>query len=293
MVRWLILLSLLGALSACPGKPWQPPIVAVEPDTESEADPDPVIEPPTTPAPPNTAKPDERPEPPPPKDKDKPKPAKRDPPASKPARAKKVEIDPDENARKAALASLRVPFVAKQHIVYKTADDTKESTGELTVYPGKGYRLKITGPLGIVALDVKVRCNKYSYHVPLKLKHLRGPLAQAIKDIPYFPIAAIFSMFDPNLDGTWRGRTFVASKERLKTKMHKTLPALVEWGVIDGNDQPIVMRILAFSSYDDGVYLPQRFHMTFSDGRTIDLEAETISREPPPEDEVLESVECP
>jgi hypothetical protein len=201
-------------------------------------------------------------------------------------------VDEHKSARERALESLRVPFVAHQHIVYKTNEGAKESSGELTVYPGRGYRLKVTGPLGIVALDLQVRCGQYSYHVPLKLKHLRGPLEQAIKDIPYFPIAAIFSMFDPSLDGTWQGRTFIAKVQRLKAKVHKTLPAFVEWSVIDGNEQPIVMRIVAFMPFDDGTLLPQKFHVDFSDGRLIELEADSVNRAPPPEDEALAAITC-
>jgi hypothetical protein len=213
-------------------------------------------------------------------------------PARRPAQPKPAVPDPAIDARERALTSLRVPFVARQHITYRVEDEVKESTGELTVYSGRGYRLKITLPLGIVALDLQVRCNKYSYHVPLKLKHLRGPLKQAIKDIPYFPIAAIFSMFDPTLEGTWQGRNFVAKAERIKAKVHKTLPAFVEWSVIDGNDQPIVMSIKTFATFDDGVLLPGKFHVGFSDGRTMDLEAEKITRETPSEEDALDAISC-
>jgi hypothetical protein len=268
----------------------RPPIVAVTPETESD-EPEPEADPPAS----------AKQTPPPAVEAHKPKPKQPDAPqkpeAPRPARprpkpTKQPMPDPHAVDRERALESLRVSFVAKQHIVYKTNDGTKESTGILTVYPGSGYRLKITGPLGIVALDLQVRCNKYSYHVPLKLKHLRGPLSQAIKDIPYFPIAAIFSMFDPNLAGAWHGRTFEASAQRLRAKVHKSLPAFVEWTVIDGNDQPMVMRIAAFQRFDDGALLPQKFHVDFSDGRKIELEAESVDRMPPPESKALDAITC-
>lgn len=294
----------LCLLLACPAKPARPPIVAVTPEDDNEPEPAAPMEEKVvdktapTPPPAKPVQPQPPPAPPvPPQPAPEKEPAETAPPvttapqpATKPT--KKPKIDPNAPARERALESLRVPFVAKQHIVYTVKDDVKESTGEFTVFPGRGYRLKITLPLGIVALDVQVRCNKYSYHVPLKLKHLKGPLSQAIKDIPYFPVAALFSIFDPTLPGSWSGRRFIAKRDRLSARVHKSLPAFVEWSVIDGNEQPITLQIAAFMPFEDGALLPQKMHFSFSDGRTIELEAESIARDVPSEDEVFDKIDC-
>jgi hypothetical protein len=208
------------------------------------------------------------------------------------AKPKVPGIDPLPARRERALRSLRRAFVAEQRVSMKSDGSDSESRAVFQVFPGEGYRLRLRGPLDVTLLDVAVRCSRYRYSVPLKLKKFEGPIKEAAKTVGHFPVEPLFSLFDPNGRGTWNKETFTADRGALVAVLHPKLDAFASWRVNDAYGRPIKVRIEAFAEDADGYLLPKRMVMELPDGRTVILDAERFMRDVPSIAEAIDEITC-
>ncbi len=200
--------------------------------------------------------------------------------------------DPVVARRERALRSLRRPFVAEQRITMRSQDSERASRATFFVFPGAGYRLHVKGPLSVTLLDVSVRCGRYRYSVPLKLKRFEGPLPEAANAVGHFPVEALFALFDPDVRGSWKKETFIADHGNLVAVLHPTLDAFAFWRIKDAYGRPINVRIESFAEDTFGFLLPKRMVLELPDGRTVILDAEQFLEQVPAISSAIAEITC-
>ncbi len=188
------------------------------------------------------------------------------------------------DARTRALQQTALPFTAAQHLRYSDGKQRREADALFVVYPGRGYRLRVLGPMMVTAFDVSVRCGRY--FLEARQERRGGPLSEADASTPFFPVRALEQALQPLGEGEWRGDIFV-SKAGVVARLEAGREVFSELEV--GGE--LRVRVLEDQRID-GVMMPKRLRVELSGGRVLDIDNTEMGLDAPREEEALGAVIC-
>jgi glycosyltransferase involved in cell wall biosynthesis len=190
----------------------------------------------------------------------------------------------ESDSRALALKQTTLPFTASQHIHFHGEKDSREADALFIVYPGRGYRLRVLGPLMVTLFDAIVRCGRYA--LIAGDKHHSGEILEADAAVPFFPVRALEHALQPLQNGEWRGNTF-EGEGGVSAKLG---PDRESFSDIDAG-AGLGLKVLATTRVQD-VVMPKKMKVSLSEGRWLEIENNDIGFDVPTEAEALSQVSC-
>ncbi len=189
---------------------------------------------------------------------------------------------PLETARAQALKASTTPFTASQHLVFFDGHDRRESSALFFVSPGEAYRLRVLGPLGMVAFDVQARCGRYQVLVPSQNKKLVGDLSHP--EVSFFPVADMFVVLRPVSGGTWQGDDWTDGERHARLDRRQGAFSRIE-------NHGLVVEMKAFTDAS-GMRLPRTLEITLPKGKHLHIDNAEVSTDAPAAEQMVGDVKC-
>ena len=193
-----------------------------------------------------------------------------------------IVVKPSAWQQQEALKAAARPFSAQQTIVFETGKDKRKASGLFIVYPGRGYRLRVLGPMGVTAFDVAVRCGKFK--VDARDKSATGTLAEAREKVQFFPVAELLAALSLPENGAWDDNAYEGGG--VSASLHQSAPAFS--AIASGE---LTVQVNAFDVVD-GSYMPHELEVTIGTRAKLHILNDEIAFDAPPEAEALGEITC-